>query len=152
MILSDVVDHLSFIKWFLSIKTQKPSIFGILWSFQTRTYKSICELFPRSSDLQTYSENKRKYWRAPEVRARTNARAKSPKKYCKKITKHLWKSSLDVQNQMFLQKFVLWRNVLYMMKNPQIQVHMKIWIYIVTILYFGRSSLRLAEVVFGWQK
>ena len=146
--------HLSFIKWFLSIKTQKQSIFGILWSFQTyiNSYKSICEYSPGSSDLQTCSESKRNYSRAPEVRARTNARAKSSKKYCKKITIHFWKSSLDVQNQMFVQKFISWRNVLYMMKNPQIQVHMKIWTYIATILYFGRSSLRLAEVVFGWQK
>ena len=133
-------------KWFSSIK-HNHHFSRILWWFQTRLYKSICELSPMSSDLQACSESERNYWRAPQVRARTNARTRASKKYWKKITKYFWKFSLDVQNQMFLQKFVSWRNVLYMMKSPQIQVHMKIWTYIVTILYFSRCSLWPTEVI-----
>ena len=154
MSLSDVVYHLSFIKWFFSIKTQKSSIFLVFYDDFKHVYINWFVNYLQGQVICKYVLSLKNYWRAPEVCARTNARAKTSKKYCKKITKCFWKSSLDVQNQMFLQKFVSWRNVLYMMKNPQTQVHMKMWTYryIVTILYFGRSSLRQAEVVYGKQK
>ena len=141
MLLSGVVYHLSFIEWFFSIETQKSSICHV---FYDGFYKSICELSSRSSNPKISFESRETIC----VHRKTRT-SQFPRKNFKEVLQEnhkivfgnlLWKFKISCSYKKLNREEMFFTD---MMKNPQIQVHMKIWTYIVTIIYFSTcNSLR----------
>ena len=112
----------------------------ILWWF---LYKSICELSSRSSNPKIYFESRETIC----VHRKTRT-SQFPRKNFKEVLQEnhkivfgnlLWKFKISCSYKKLNREEMFFTD---MMKNPQTQVNMNRWIYIVTIVCFGRSSLR----------
>ena len=84
MLLSGVVYHLSFIKWFFSIETQKSSICHV---FYDDLYINRFVNYLQDQVIRKYILSLERLFACTGRRARVNSRAKTSKKFCKKITK-----------------------------------------------------------------
>ena len=140
MLLSGVVYHLSFIKWFFSIETQKSSICQV---FYDDFYINRFVNYLQDQVIRKYLLSLERLFAWPEDAHESIPAQKLQRSLARKSQNSfgnlLWKFKINCSYKKLNREEMFFT---VMMKNPQTQVNMNRWIYIVTIVCFGRSSLR----------